>query len=243
MEIKSNEGGGKTVVFGVTGAIILILLLLGLGAMLAYQLTTKGKSIDIEAYQDTLRTQRLDNGNMVATIRTIDASKVEAFTRLQSRDSTIIQLQKVVEKYQKKLTAGSSVTVLHTETNVNGTDDNIIIIPGDTVLLNNETYVYPQYLDTLGQYGDWITGAVLMTKDSLSLAIKIKHDYSIVVGEEKSGFLGLGKRIPFSEVTDANPYDSVTALRTYQVTVPRKGTVKKLGIGLVIGIIVAKLLL
>ena len=63
--------------------------------------------------------------------------------------------------------------------------------------------------------------------------MKVKNEYSLVVGLEPQGFLGLGVAKPFGEVTNKNPYSTVKTLKTYNVTYPKP---KRFGVGPYIGI-------
>ena len=73
-----------------------------------------------------------------------------------------------------------------------------------------------------------VIGKVVASHDSTKLDLKIKNEYSIIIGEEKDGFL---KKKSFVEIINKNPYSMTESLRTYEVSQKKK----KFSIGPYIG--------
>lgn len=194
----------------------------------------------IQALEDSLHSVREANGELHSTIKTITTEKTELFLSVKTKDSIIIELQQEVKKYKNKLREHGTVSVLHTTTNLHISDSAVITTGKDTVEIDNLIYLYPEYKYSINQYGDWITGDVTVSADRFLMNFKSRHEYSVVIGEEKKGWFS--KAIPFSEVTSKNPYDTTTAFRTYEVRVPKKHIGIKVFTGFSIGIGVGAIL-
>jgi len=65
-------------------------------------------------------------------------------------------------------------------------------------------------------------------KDSTQLTLKYREEVDLLIGEEKTGFLGLGKSKPFARITFKNPYSEVKDMKVYQTSLPKQ---KRFGIG------------
>ena len=74
----------------------------------------------------------------------------------------------------------------------------------------------------------WIWGLTKATKDITQIGLRFHEEIDVVLGQEKTGFLGLGKPKPFAEVTLHNPYNKVSKLRSYSTT---QLPARKLGLG------------
>ena len=116
---------------------------------------------------------------------------------------------------------GSSATIINSE----GTIQIVTRTePVDSLSTSTSGITYNSKFDLNG----WVWGNVSANKDSTSISLKYKDKFDIVLGEEKQGFLGMGKAKPFAEITSHNPYTSIKTFRTYEVESKR---VKKIGIG------------
>lgn len=165
----------------------------------------------ITALQDSLKTwQTVDNTNK-ARISVLETSNIARFLTIKSKDSTIIHLQKIIAENKDKLGSGSSVTTGTTETKGQGTSTKtqIVYVEKDTAYFNEFNF------------GGWIWGSSLATKDSTTYDFNVKNTFDLVIGEEKTGFLGTGKPRPFVEMTNYNPYTTTKELRTYRVSAPK----------------------
>jgi hypothetical protein len=157
-----------------------------------------------------------------AKIAILQADNIGAFTQLETSEAEIIRLKEEVKRYKKKLTPGSSVTVITTEGKVADT------FKTDTIYVDkNCPDANPTYKADYN-FNDWVWGTVVANKDSIGISVKYKEDLTFVLGEEKTGFLGLGKRKSFAEVRLNNPYSEVESMRTFQITPP---TPKRFGVG------------
>lgn len=176
----------------------------------------------INAISDSMRFYKNKDSNYVATISAMQDGNLKEFLSINSRDSNITKLQKVVKDYQDKLIAGSSVTNFGDQTNVNHTGTTIIG-KSDTIIKDNKVFIYPTYYDSLKN--EWISYDAHMSNTISGFNLKINNRYAVIVGSDK------GKA--FVDVINYNPYSSVQSLRTYQVSLPQP---KKFGLGIQSGI-------
>lgn len=158
-----------------------------------------------------------------AKIRAFESSEAKYFTNLATKDSTILKLQKLVEKNKKYISKQGSISIINTQAHTEVTVPTKII--NDPLIPEKEKY--PIYSSSFNQKG-WIWGSSIATKDSTSYKITYREELSVIAGREKHGFLGLGKSTPFADVTLYNPYSEVKELRTYQTKLPN---IKRFGIG------------
>ena len=104
----------------------------------------------------------------------------------------------------------------------------------DTVYTNEVKY--PTYRSSFDKDG-WVKGNIIARVDSTQIDLKIKNAYGVVLGQEKTGFLGLGKPKTFVDVLSYNPYSESTAVRALQVQLPKQNKGKYIIGGIVIGAI------
>lgn len=152
-------------------------------------------------------------GQYVAKIQSFETQRAKDFLAFQSRDSLIIELQKDVKSMKKFLKDKGSVTNFTSQTQVD-TSSETEVIP------NESEPSFPSYRSKFN-LDNWVVGSSYATKDSTFLDLKIRNEYSVVVGEEPTGFLGLGTPKSFAQVTNKNPYTQTETLTTFQVATPR----------------------
>lgn len=176
---------------------------------------------------DSLVISKNSNGEFEALIRTIETENTKTFYELQSKDSIIIDLQKEVKKNKKYLKNRGSVTNISSNTNIG------IKTESEVIKASDSSFVYKSAFNLDG----WVYGLVTAGKDSTEIHLKVKNDYTVVLGQEKTGFLNLGKGKSFVKITNKNPYSEVKSLRTYQVSPPK---VKRMGVGPFLGATLSK---
>lgn len=159
--------------------------------------------------KESLKISRNKEGNLVGRIGVLQTENVKYFKDLAITNQEVIKLQKLVDKYKANLGNSGSALILETQGTVNTTSPTIIT----STLSSN----YPTYTSSFNK-GDWVKGTIIANKDSISSTFSFKESIDVVIGEEKSGFLGLGKRKPFAEVTLHNPYNELKTLRAYSKT-------------------------
>lgn len=170
-------------------------------------------------------------GEETAKSELIVSDNTKLFLSINSKDSTIIKLQGIVEANKKTISKYGSATIFGTNTTINSTNVTDSIILRDTIREGNTVTIYPQYQFKVNQFNDWITGSGYANKDSSHLDIKIKNEAEIVIGYSKdSGIKNLFKKAkPYAIVKNKNPYTETSEFKTYAVALPKP---KRFGIGL-----------
>ena len=179
----------------------------------------------INALNDTVKIWKDKNGISHSKTEVIKTSSISDFLKQNVKDKETKELQNVVKENKNRLGKQGSVTkfngIIEFEKEIPTLRDTIYI-PKDGLVIKKP--VYNSSFDMDG----WVTGSVKASEDSTKINLRIKNDYTVIIGEEKTGFLGLGKRKPFVEVTNKNPYSETTSLKTYQV---ENYKIKRFGIG------------
>lgn len=160
----------------------------------------------INALGDTIKIWKDKDGLNRSKISVLESYRTQDFLTLQTKDKQILELQKRVKEYKDKLKEGSSVTIVKGETvydTIYETKDSIREILGEISII-----------DTVDN--KWITSVFGFNKDSTIYSLKVRNNYTVVIGEEKQGFLK--PRKPFAEVINENPYSVTDTLRTYRVS-------------------------
>ena len=179
----------------------------------------------INALNDTVKIWKDKNGISHSKTEVIKTSSISDFLKQNVKDKETKELQNVVKENKNRLGKQGSVTkfngIIEFEKEIPTLRDTIYIPKGDLVI---KKPVYNSSFDMDG----WVVGSIKASEDSTKINLKVKNDYTVIIGEEKTGFLGLGKRKPFVEVTNKNPYSETTSLKTYQV---ENYKIKRFGIG------------
>lgn len=192
----------------------------------------------INSLNDTVKIWKDKDGLSNTSNSVITTQNPDDFTNLKNLSEENKKLQADVKKYKDKIKNGGNVTNFGSNTEASSTT----ITKVDTVTIDNtKQLVYSSSFDKEG----WVTGDIVARTDSTTVNVKVKNEYTVVIGYDKTGFLGLGKPIPFSQVTSLNPYSSTPTLKTYQVDIKRKRTwvvptVIALGVGVVTGVLISK---
>ena len=164
-------------------------------------LTLENKAVFLQ-----LKTYRNSDSLHVAQIQVLTSENSKQFLKMRTQDSMIMKLQDVVKDYKNKLQKpGTSATVITSTTTVEGTMPTQVV-QGTTPVAKES---FPQYNSS--RQTKWIDLAIQARRDSTSFQLKVRNEYSVVLGYEK--------RKPFAEVTNYNPYTETTDMRTYSVFV------------------------
>lgn len=214
--------------------IYIYLSLVFIGVLLYQQCEAKRQTGVIatlnETLKDSLITYKTKNGLNAAKISVFEGDKSKDFINLATKDTTIQKLQKLVEVNNSKIKKQGSVVVINTQTNIRSITPTKVI---DTIL-GSDSIKSPVYASNFNLKG-WIKGNVIATKDSTSVNLSYKEELNLVIGREKTGFLGLGKGKTFADVVLLNPYSEVKQMRVYTTKEPAKKRIS-LGPGVYYGI-------
>jgi len=177
------------------------------------------------------------NGELETKIEIITTKNVKLLADLESSDKTIIKLKKEVDYYKNKLYDNSSVSIISSQTNISNNEPTIIYVPDTNIIdLSNFTPIMPTYITNISKYGEWITGKIVANQDSIAYNINIKNELSVVLGEEKQGFLK--PRIPVAIVKDENPYTDIKDMKVYKVEKNHKSQFRTFMQGSIFGFLV-----
>lgn len=154
---------------------------------------------------DTVKVWKDKDGLNHSKISSLEVNKVKDFLNLQSKDILILELQNRVKKHQDKISGGGSLVIVKGETvydTVYDTKDSIIYLIGNNTILDSIS-------------NKWIKTKFGFDKGKTVFNLKVKHDYTIILGEERKGFLK--PKLPFLEVIDHNPYSFSDTIRVLNV--------------------------
>ena len=179
----------------------------------------------INSLNDTVKIWKDKNGLSHTKTEVIKNSSISDFLKQNLKDKETKELQSIVKENKNRLGKQGSVSkfngIVEFETEIPTLRDTIYI-PKDGLVIKKP--IYNSSFDMDG----WVVGSVKASEDSTKIKLKVKNDYTVIIGEEKTGFLGLGRKKPFVEVTNKNPYSETTSLKTYQV---ENYKIKRFGIG------------
>lgn len=187
----------------------------------------KEKTDLISSLNDTVKVWRDKDSLSHAKIQVLETSNPKDFVNIKSNDKEVQDLQKLVKTYQDKLKKKGSATIFETTTEIGTqipTKVDTIYVPKDGLVVKKPVY-YSSF-----NLGGWVEGNTKATEDSTQVNLKVRNEYSVIIGEESQGWFK--PRKPFVEVINKNPYSETDKLRTYQVQTP---AVKRFGIGPFVG--------
>lgn len=194
--------------------ILIIIILFFVGLKMCGDKKLKQKET-INIYEsinnDSLIHYRNKYDEATSSISILQGNNTDLIKNIKTKDKTINWLKEEVEKYKKNIKNSGSVTVIETNTNFNGTTPTTVI---STPIIKDSIVYEKQTFETDSKDTTWIKYHIKSNSDSTSIKLKIKNQYTVVIGEEKVGFL---KKRPVVLVTNKNPYSTVSQLRTYEV--------------------------
>lgn len=185
------------------------------------QIVDNSKDQIITALTDTLHITRNNLNQEVANRASFDMTVTDQFLKIKSQDSTIQELQKVVNTNKNRLGDHGSVTTFSTSTSIDkafATGKVELPINSSPVGINYPIYKTDFNLD------NWVSGNIEAGKDSTKIKLEVNNQYELVLGEEKGR--------SFGEITNLNPYSHT---KTMQVFAKKPLPAKTWGIGLGIG--------
>ena len=202
-------------------AILVVIIVILYFTNISYQKEARENANLIISLNDTLKTWKDKDSLSHTKIQIIETERTKDFLSLQSKDEEIIKLQKTVKQYEKQIKNQGSVTNFASETK---------IITKDSLVTDSVCGKCSFYFSNSNPWYS-VDASIHPTETSnqvsLSLDLKVKNEYSVIIGEEKQGLFKKPK--PFVEVLNHNPYSETKSLKTYQVS--NNVRVKRFGIG------------
>lgn len=191
---------------------LLGLLLVALGTAFFVLHTKVGRQLEEqkELYSilnDTLVQYKNSEGELVSKIEVLETNKIKTFLELQTKDSAILELQKLVETNKNKLKNKGAAAIIKTETVIQETTK--------TEIVNVEGEL-PTYTSKF--INRWYQMETVAKPDSTTFNFKVFSDLRLVIGEERQGFLKPKKQ--FGIVQDKNPHTNIKDMRVYAASTP-----------------------
>ena len=200
-------------------AIVVVLMLILLTMRTCSQSNTiKEKELLINSLNDTVKIWKDRENKSHTKTGIIETTNVKDFLEIKKLKDENKTLQEEVSKYKSKIKNGGSVTVATTKIDTKISTKSKIV--DSTFIIKDKKY--PIYTSNFNK-NEWIKGTIKAGPDSIVIdPLKIKIEQTFIIGEDKTGFLGLGKSKPFIEVVNKNPYAETEKLKTYQVDIKSK---------------------
>lgn len=178
----------------------------------------KEQNIIYQKINDSTQFYKDKLGRTHATISLLQGENVGLFAKIKTKDSTIIELQKLVANNKTNLSNGGNAVIIHTT---------------DTIIKYTKTDVFPLKDSCNPEYktsykDKWLDYDIVATKDTTKLGLKLSNEYSVIIGEKRKNIFS--KKETFVDVVNDNPYDKIKTIRAYQVEDKTKN--QKLIIGL-----------
>ena len=172
------------------------------------------------AVNDSIMQYRNRNGELVDQIISVETNKISDFLKIKMQDSTIKELQELVNMNKKSLKPGSNATIVKTIIKIDTLVDTRTEF--DTVYNNDTVKLYPVYDFNLND--EWINVHGQTRISGAILDISIKSDYNVVHKKYKGNWV--------TEITNKNPYADTKEIKSYNVPIKNK----KASLGLQVGV-------
>jgi hypothetical protein len=168
----------------------------------------------VEASLDELQVWKNKNGESLAKIQVLETQNSKNFLAFQTKDSTILELQRLVKENRKlfkdsKGTAG----IIKSETNIDAV--------GDTEVTQDSILGSPVYTSKIND--KWYDIETVASESETQVSLTTRHNLSLVMGSESQGLFK--KRKTFATAKDENPYSNIKDMRIYNITEKRKNFV------------------
>lgn len=162
---------------------------------------------------DSVTFYKNKEGKYIAELKTLQISTSKYFKDIQSKDSTILHLQKLNKTYKNKLSGGGSIASFETLSTL------------ETTLKTHK--------DTAGNISttfntEGLSVDIRIVESALHLKLNIKNSFSVIIGSTK---VSLFKREPFATVISNNSYTGITKFQAVEFKDTRKKKRFSVGVG------------
>lgn len=151
----------------------------------------------------------------------LQGEKANLLLNIKTKDSTIIELQKLVKDNKSNLSNGGDAVIVHTKDTITKSTITTIIPLKDSCDVEYTT----SYRDK------WLDYKIQAKKDTTLLKLELTNQYSVIIGSKRDKWYQ--KKKAFVDVVNDNPYDKIKTVRAYQVE--DKSKTQRIIIGLQIG--------
>ena len=179
------------------------------------------------AINDTLVKTRNELGQEVASKQALFGD-ITTFKRMIGvKDSTVLALQKLVNKHTHTATILNTTSTIHTA----GATDTIVL--RDTVHINDSTtIVYPEYKKIFTN--KWYWANVSSNKDSTILKFQVFNEFDIIHEWKRSSIFK--QKSLLIQVTNKNPYTETNNIQSFVVKQKKSNKLLIFAGGITIGI-------
>jgi hypothetical protein len=189
--------------------IILILIIIGLILLLGLQKCNSDKKqntseSNLSAINDSLHHIKDKLGKEIAYSQIITGNVTDLQLQINSKDSVISTLAKLVDKKTKVAVVGE------TDTKVTG-KGKTAIVGHDTIRKHDTILVYPVYKDSFEN--EWESGKITASKDSIKHHILIRNKFSLKDSMIPNGFLKPKAHV--LTLRNENPNTTVRELKSF----------------------------
>lgn len=156
--------------------------------------------------QDSLITWRTRSGNQAASIATLTASSASTIRELRSKDSSVQELQRILDSLKRKNVRMAAH--ISSVTHDTGTTP-VYVMDYDTI----KEKIWPVYHTTWNNR--WTQGRILASHDSIERHITTFNEYDISTVQKRKNIFSK----PYMETTilNKNPNTRTRAMRTFQI--------------------------
>ncbi len=169
--------------------------------------TAKNESENIIHFlNDTIVSVENKLGEQSKKARTLELSSEKALLAIQSKDKEVQRLQKVVKKYKKEIRGGGSVTVIKDSIAIKDSIVGTVDSSGTTTFLITEP-------------NNWYYGSLKVNKTLGEIQIGFRNEYTVIIEYERKGLL---KKVPYTLVTNLNPYSDIQNIKSFKTTIPKR---------------------
>ena len=157
----------------------IFILFLIWGIILVYGLSNTS---NVPIVQDDNRRDWVEDSISISRINSISEATVKEFMKYNTQDSIINELITLVNKYQKELKKGGSITRFQTNTIISDSSKTYITYQ-DTVYKDRVAYIYATYTSTFDT--KWYNGKITADKEFINLEdFEFTNSYNVIFGKE-----------------------------------------------------------
>lgn len=198
---------------------------------------------NVTVANDSLKTYKNKNGELVSQISVFQSEKTKDFTKLQFQDETIKKLQALIIEKEKEGKTVQTALIIANNTIIQYQDSiSNLIINSDTIHNSDSSItVYPIYNRKIDMFDKWITGDVTLGLKTFKINMNIENEYGITIGSDREHWYS--KKQMYADVVNKNPLTKTKEMRVYNVQLPKQHLVTKFTIIILISIAIGKFIL
>lgn len=152
----------------------------------------------VRSLNDSLTREKNKKGQEVVG-KTIIQADPKDFSKIQSQNKDIQELQKIVAEQKKQLGKKGAVTYVKGETVI------------DTFYAKSVSFKWKDSIKN-----KWIDWKYKVDSNGVVFKLKMNYEYAVILKEKSNGWFK--KNTPYAEVVNYNPYSTTISTTTYRVS-------------------------